>query len=260
MVESKMKSWCDVDKYREEIESYLIEDVKAVYELAVAFNSKFYEKLQINLFKFMTIGQAAFQIFRSFLDPFKQEIELFRDSEKYNFVQKAKYGGRVHPYKNNFKSKFLDELFNGNMTYEQFMKKKDYLITVDLTSHYPASMRGVDYIDKPFKYPVGRWSNKPKEEFKKDKLGFYEVNFIPPTNIRFPVLPRKEKENLIWGLTKGHGGYCNVDINDSMECGYKIEFINKCLVWDNSSTTLFDKYIDFWFKLKQQCDSPYKYA
>ena len=152
----------------------------------------------------MTSGQAAFQIFRSFLDPFKQDIELFRDSEKYNFVQKAKYGGRVQPYKNNFKSKFCDELFNGNMTYEQFMEKKDYLITVDVTSHYSASMRSVDYINKPFRYPVGlsRWSDNPEKEFRNGKLGIYEVTFKPPPNIRFPVLPRKEKKKLIWGLRK----------------------------------------------------------
>jgi len=122
-------------------------------------------------------------------------------------------------------------------------------------------MAGVDFIEKPFRYPIGpsRWSNKPETEFNDGKSGFYEIKFTAPKYIRFPVLPRKEKKKLIWSLKDGHGIYFYVDIEDAKECGYTVEFINECLVWDDSSTTLFDKYITFWFEIKQQCDSPYKY-
>jgi len=94
----------------------------------------------------------------------------------------------------------MDELLNGKLTYKEFMEKKDYLITVDITSHYPASMVSVDFIKKPFRYPTGpsRWSIKPETEFNAGKLGFYEIKFTAPENIRFPVLPRKEKINLVF--------------------------------------------------------------
>jgi len=76
-------------------------------------------------------------------------------------------------------------------------------------------------------------------EFNAGKLGFYEIKFTAQKNIRFPVMPRKEKKKLIWSLQDGHGIYCNVE--DCKECGYTVGLINECLVWDESSTTLFNK-------------------
>ena len=41
------------------------------------------------------------------------------------------------------------------------------------------------------RYPIGfpRWSYKPEKEYNSDLLGFYEIEYIPPTNIRVPRLP-----------------------------------------------------------------------
>jgi len=75
----KMISWSDVDKYCDEVKEYLIKDVECVYQIAETFNSKFYKKLNANVFKFLTIGQAAFKTNQSFLKPQTKQIELFRE-------------------------------------------------------------------------------------------------------------------------------------------------------------------------------------
>ena len=36
--------------------------------------------------------------------------------------------------------------------------------------------------------------------------------------------------------------------------GYKVEFLNKCLVYDNYREDIYDKYISSWYTLKQNED------
>ena len=60
LIIKKMRSWSDVEKYHEEVKEYLIKDVECLYQIAVAFISKFCKKLNSNVFKFLTISQACF--------------------------------------------------------------------------------------------------------------------------------------------------------------------------------------------------------
>eukprot|EP00952_Eustigmatos_sp_NYUAD-ZCMA_P008892 36857-Eustigmatos_ZCMA.PRE.1 len=70
----------------------------------------------------------------------------------------------------------------------------DYVIALDVCSLYPAAMKGTTYMD--VRYPAGRHRStdteqfNPEIEFRSGKVGVYEIEYTPPSNIVYPVLPR----------------------------------------------------------------------
>ena len=54
-------------------------------------------------------------------------------------------------------------------------------------------------------------------------------------------------------MEDGEGVYTSVDIQNSIDAGYKIEFIEKCLVWDNSAD-VFGEYITEFYKMKEEAE------
>jgi len=159
----------------------------------------------------------------------------------------------------NYKSKYYDDVVNGKMTYDEFVKKGDFVFNADVTSLYPASMKGTDFLK--CLYPTGksRWSDTPYEEFQNNKYGFYHIQYsVPDKKIRVPVLPKakyngENKIGVEWSLEDGEGIYPYIDILNAVESGYEITFLNKCLVYD-SVDDVFGKYIDKFFELKDKAD------
>ena len=140
------------------------------------------------------------------------------------------------------------------MNYDELLKTNQYIFNADATSLYPASMAGFDLVD--VKYPVGksRFSEYPKKEFDKGKCGLYEVFFICPKDIATPILPRKSiSGGLEWSLLDGTGVYTNIDIINVVSVGYKVEFINKCLVWDKTGN-VFKTYVDKYYQMKTDAE------
>ena len=66
-------------------------------------------------------------------------------------------------------------------------------------------------------------------------------------------LPRKVKLGIRWSLEDGEGVYTSVDIQNAIDAGYKIDFVEKCLVWD-SSADVFGQYIEEFYKLKEESE------
>lgn len=144
--------------------------------------------------------------------------------------------------------------------YNNIFKSNEYVFNGDITSLYPSAM-------KFYKYPVGmsRWSDNPLKEYNDGKLGIYNIRFQPPKNIRVPVLPRhklsqpkgvKSKPNKIgiqWSLNDGEGCYTNIDIDLAINSGYKIEFVGKALIWDESDD-VFGDYIEEFYKVKADAE------
>ena len=133
------------------------------------------------------------------------------------------------------------------MNYDELLKTNQYIFNADATSLYPASMAGFDLVD--VKYPVGksRFSEYPKKEFDNGKCGLYEIFFMCPKDIAKPILPRKSiGGGLEWSLLDGTGVYTNIDIINAISVGYKVEFINKCLVWDKTGN-VFKTYVDKYY-------------
>ena len=142
------------------------------------------------------------------------------------------------------------------MSYEELKETNEFIYNADVKSLYPASMAGVDGLLE-VQYPTGksRWSDKPDEEYKNNKYDFYEIHYTAPKDIIIPILPRKTSMGgLEWSLFDGSGVYTNVEIKNALSVGYKVNFINRCLVWDTTSDKAFKSYVEKYYKMKEEAE------
>jgi hypothetical protein len=192
----------------------------------------------------------AYALFQKTLDKLIEIPSL----DKYEFMKRATYGARCYPNQREFISKHYDDVINKKMTYAELIKSGEYLFNADARSLYPASMRGFDLLEP--QYPIGKsdWKENSKEQYEAGKIGFYEIIYTPPTDIIIPILPRKTSlGGLEWSLYKGSGVYTSVEIKNAISSGYKVEFINKCLVY-NESGEVFKKYITKYYQMKEDAE------
>ena len=135
------------------------------------------------------------------------------------------------------------------------MDSYDFIYNADVSSLYPTAMIGNDLMK--VLYPVGpsRWSTNPEIEFYNNKYGFYNIEYVPPTDINYFVLPcRLENGGIQWNGLPGSGYYTNVDIEDALTVGYKIKFVGDCLVYDHTRSDLFLEYVNYWYNIKPEED------
>ncbi len=104
--------------------------------------------------------------------------------EKYEFIKLGTYGARCYAQHRNYESKHFDDIINKNMSYDELLKSGDYIYNGDATSLYPASMAGFELCE--VKYPIGdsRWSDNGQDEYDNEKVGYYNIEFKCPKNIR----------------------------------------------------------------------------
>ncbi|MDR3478844.1 MAG: DNA polymerase, partial [Gammaproteobacteria bacterium] len=251
------KSWENVEMYKDEVLPYVKLDVMGLKELFEIFNDQIYEIEGTNITGFLTCSHMGYCIWQNMLDKI---VEIPKDLEKMDYIAKAVYGGRCYPHQQHYKSKHYDAVKSGEMKYAEVIadKSKDFIFNADASSLYPASMSGFDHME--VEYPLGysRWSDEPLKEFRDKKMGFYEIRFSPPKDIRIPVLPRRKmlgerKIGVTWSLEDGEGVYTSVDILNAHEAGYRIKFIGKALVYDESGD-VFSKYIKRFYKLKERAE------
>lgn len=250
----KIQSWELAEKYRNEVEPYLKFDVLSLSELFFTFNDFMYEYDSVNITKYTTLSHMAYSLWKKSL---KDLIEI-PSLDKYDFIKRGTYGARTYPNQKKFKSKYYNEVINKKMTYQELKKTLEYIVNADASSLYPASMAGFELLQVKVKYPTGksRWSDNPKVEFDNNTIGMYEINFTCPKHIIIPILPRKTLNGgLEWSLVDGTGVYTNVEIKNAISIGYKIEFINKCLVWDTSSSEVFKPYVDRYYQMKTDAET-----
>jgi hypothetical protein len=249
----KIQSWELAEQYKHEVEPYLKYDVLSLSELFFTFNDSIFENDSVNITKYMTLSNMAYSLWQKTLTELNELVEI-PDIEKYNFIKRGTYGARCYPSQKEFKSKYYDDVINKKMTYEELIKTLQYIYNADATSLYSASMAGFELLD--VKYPTGksRWSINPKNEFEAGRCGLYEIFFTCPKDIVIPILPRKTVSGgLEWSLLEGSGVYTNVEITNAISAGYKIQFINKCLIWDKTGN-LFKSYVDKYYKMKNDAD------
>jgi len=260
----KIRSWKHVETHMKEATEYCVQDVKVLKEVFEEFNDMIYSIAHVNITRFIAMGQMAYDIWTTTL---KDTVEVPKEEPKYSFIRKATYGPRCHPQRQTFKSKRYDEVMDGEMCYEELLDSRDFIFNADVNSLYPASMAGCDFMQ--VRYPVGvsRWSDRPERDFKDGRLGFYEIQYKPPRNLRVPILPihgvvtttmsswEVPKEGgLSWTLRPGEGVYSSVDIENAIRHGYEVKFLKRALVWDESSD-VFSTYVERFYKLKQQASA-----
>ena len=253
---NKIKSWRDVELYRNEVVPYLELDLISMKELFYVFNSEMFKIQGINITDYLTISSLSYACWIRYIHDMNEKtkkadkinIEI-PDKLKYDFIKNSVFGGRCNAIKKEYgtSAEFKD--------YNDLIDSKDFIFNADVSSLYPTAMAGFEHLDVDYPVGVSRWSDEPKSEFENNKYGFYEINYEPPKNINYPVLPcRLENGGIQWNLLPGKGVYTNVDIQDAISAGYKINFINKCLVYDQTIKNLFSDYILFWYNIKAEED------
>ena len=195
----KVKTWQDTEIHKNESLAYLKLDVTGLKELFEKFNNAMYKKFKTNITKFVTLSHMAYELWCSMLD---DVIEIPKDMERYLFIKEATYGARTAPQKMEYISKHYDDIVNGRMTHAQLVKTLEYVVYLDASSLYPASMKGFKLCKVA--YPIGfsRWSEKGQEEYDAGKVGIYTIKYSPPKNIRVPVLPRRIIDGGVYGVLK----------------------------------------------------------
>ena len=273
---SLMKTWEDVEKYKNDVIPYLQKDVFALTELYITFNKMMYQTEKVNINNYITLSHMGYEIWASKL---KDYIEIPNDKKKYEIIRETIYGGRTLPMQKEFKSEFYDDILNKEMTYNEkdkcynlkstsdenlyknIINSGNYIFNADASSLYPASMSGFELMEN-IVYPVGksRFSIDQKEEFENNKMGFYHISFTCPKDIRIAVLPRKKIDHLghkigvEWSLLDGSGYYSSVDIQNALDNNYNVVFTKdkECLIWDETAKP-FKDYITKFYKIK--CDA-----
>ncbi len=279
-----IKSWEDTEKYKDVVLPYLKLDVLALKELFQKINDMVYELEEVNITEYVTLSHLAYESWRKTIN--KKFVEIPNDIDKYNFIKQGTFGGRCYPQQQYYFNKYYEELTKNykynvifdsfeqyinafNITYNEIKQSNDYYFNADVTSLYPASMVG--FLLCKVAYPLGLsdWSIEPEKEYNAGKIGFYEIEYEPPKNIRIPILPRKKYDKninigVLWSLENGVGIYTSVDIENAINAGYKVKFINKCLIWQEKTKDIYDdkgefmynemfgEYINKWFKVKNE--------
>ena len=233
---SKINSWEDVKNHREESVAYLRKDVLVLKQVYKVFSDMIYKMEGVEPANYMTLSQMAFKLWRRSISGKGYDIYMNYTREEYKAIREAIYGGRCYPGA----EKFVGDASN-------------YIIASDVTSLYPAAMRGCDTL-RGTRYPYGEHIFTPlqKQTFEKGGLGIYHISYVPPSDIIEPVLPRREKHKLVWDLKPSSGYYTSVDISEAIKYGYKIEFTEgkKAVVWTETTTHLFRDYVDKYIALK----------
>jgi hypothetical protein len=251
---SKMRSWDDVDKFRDEVEPYMVNDVRCLCDLFFTLNRMIYDFEGVNISDFITLPSLAYKLWTFTLQ--HDWIQLITEPKMYKFIRRGIYGGRCYPLVCETTSKHYDEVATGEMTYEKLMEGVDFTYNADATSLYPASMHGCKVC--PVQYPVGdaRWSANPQDDYRKGLLGYFHVRWqCPDKLLRVAVLPCKGMAGMKQTLEGGEGVYTNVDLQNAESVGYTFEFMEEAVVWDESSPDVFTTFIAKWFDVKQQNSS-----
>jgi|GEM_PF-4896273 len=245
-----INTWGDVDNYKNQVLPYLKLDVHGLKELFEVINKMIFNVSHVNIHKFITISHMSYELWSSKL---KHIVEIPKDMEKYNFIKSGTYGARCYPQQKVFKSDKYNDIISNKLSYDQLLNSLNFIFNADATSLYSASMKGFELVQVSYPTGYSRWSYNPIEEWKNNKIGFYEINFFPPKDILVPILPTKNKLGLSWSLENGTGVYPSVDIQSALDVGYEIHFINKCLVWDEQGD-IFGEYVTDFFQLKIQAE------
>ena len=295
---TKMRSWSDVYKYKNEVLPYLRSDVLSLRDLT----KKYVETCELDYgaspTQYLTLSSYAENIWKSMLVGVVIEIP---DMEKQDFIGKSVMGGRCYPTQKTFKSSLADKINHLwspikeliqkadaliddpdifelekvkilethkntpklQKLYLDLKKSEDYIFNGDVNSQYPASMAGCGLMETFYPSGFSTWidnSEECKKIFDTNKqLGIFHIKYTCPTNLRHPdprkkILVQKSGKKIScgveWSLVDGEGVFNTIDIQNMIQHGYNIEFLNKGLVWEGITDQIFKKYVNFVYQLK----------
>ena len=260
-----IKNWDVIKKKKDEIIKYLQFDVLSLEELIIKTADCFYKKFKINLHEYITLSHLGYSIWSSTI--IGMNISLPKNFRDYQIIRKSIFGGRTYPLANQYESqhyaqvkniigdnsiKYEDKLILIQKIYHEALNNtQDFIYNADVNSLYPAAMLNL--------YPIGeyRYSKNPSEDFHNKKFGIYKIKFKANTNLIIAPFPTKEDNGrLTWDVLHGEGYYNNIDIQNALDTGYEITFLDEAIVWDETDY-IWNNYVDMMYDWKKNSsDNP----
>ena len=266
-----------------EMNEYCISDVDILRRCCIKFRELYLEVANIDPFSYLTIASVCMAIYKynyidySFPiryeafeekwghtgcmkggDPSKQDPEYIKDKRAFqkitykNVFREKKIA--VFEYKNVewFRQAFFGGRTNATKLIYNFKQGEEGKYS-DITSLYPT----VQFYDK---YPKGHYKVKTETEIEAidyelvsqgKYFGFINCKIEPPSKLYHPVLPHKT-EKLIFDLNVKEGVWCSNEIQVACEKGYKILEIYEIRYFEETTTSLFKRYVKKFLKIKQE--------
>ena len=207
---------------REEALKYCKQDVLALYQVLDKFNSKIFEKFNVDIHKTPTLSSLAFSIYRAnFLKDYKIPLVT---KEMYNDIKISYTGGAVDVYKPQGRN----------------IKRYDY------NSLYPTQMfNHLMPTGHPifFEGDISKYDNKP--------FGFFEVEVTAPDNLDIPILQKRVKTNsctrTIATLGKWTSWHFSEELYNAEKYGYKFNILRGYIF---EKENIFKEFVEFLYNMK----------
>lgn len=169
-----------------------------------------------------------------------------------------------------------DALYGGRCSVMKARKERDddgYICFVDISSSYPAQMKGRirgcrkdDYdIIKELFFPVGHHktleynisSGLSMDEFVNDVFGVVQCSVRVPSEeeLGITILPYREDDGSLNWDTFGktlEGSWPSEELKYALARGYKLEWVGKAFHWEEKSSTLFREYMEKFYEMRKQ--------
>ena len=245
---NRIKSWEDVESCRAEVEPYIKRDVMGMKEVVEKFSDMLFKTFKVHMTEFVTLSAMSYAIWTNST---KEILEL-PDTEKYEFIRQSLYGGRTYPQQREFTSRQYDEIVNSKSSEDlkqTYKKMDDWIFNADATSLYPTAM-------VKYEYPLGNsmWVEGCDIDPANLKIGIYDIDITPNTELMVPILPQKtDNGGINWNLLPRRGVYTSADIENALKYGYKITKFYKGLTY-NQKGDIFSDYIMKCYKIKEEND------
>ena len=254
---------------RNEVLKYCTSDCILLYNILHEFSKFVFENFSVNIYKCPSLPSLALKIYRSkfmpieeVLDPNTGEAVIDKETGKpkiigsinnigtdlYNELKSSYFGGHVDMY---IPSGPIADI-NG------FAKPENKAIVAhnnksvklyDINSLYPSVMKDFKYPNKLYAKFIGdiRYISEFKGLYR-NMLGIYRVRVTAPDDIRHPILPYRDKYNVIYPVGTWEGMYCSEELKNAEKYGYSFEILNGYLF---TSADLFSSYISTLYQFKE---------
>jgi hypothetical protein len=227
--------------------SFFVSTLRYIFTL---FEKETFAMYKCSILKYMTANSISYDFWTNTLELNNKGLSnIFKLTlSHYSIVIKSNYGAYFYPLKHYFKSKYNN--------INDVLLNLDFLRKIDVSGCYSYAMYNHIYPTGDSyalnKSDIANINDAIQRGVHKFKLGVYEVSYICPKKLRRPVLPKHDENGaLLWDLIDGRGFFTSALISHAIKKGYRIIELHSGVIWSTSSTTIFNKFIETTYVLKQ---------
>lgn len=206
---NKMKSWDDVELYKDEVIEYARMDAVSLAGVTRRYAETVFSTFKVQMTKFDTLAAMSYAIFTTSI---KNESLLIKTPIEYeNTFREAYRGGRLVVTTKLWRSSCFEDMIKGHAMAgnafepEMVEKVKDYLVYIDVNSLYPTAMAGRQYPCGTFEH-VKKINEKEERAIRRQFHSIYHCYAYAEGDYIFPRKNDKDIEPsdiIVDRMTKG---------------------------------------------------------